>query len=196
MSNQLWLDDAALIFREADRRRKKAEYDTGSITEREAYILRSLVEHIGASVIVEVGTFIGTSTMSLAAASKVTAVYTCDVSNDCTKGSEIIRTFPKQRSTKMLQWLVERDIQPDLCFFDGVLRQEDVDLLHQIGTPETWFVVHDYNHGPKIRKGGRLETVPRKGIGNVNLLKPFWPGHLVVTIPDTTLAVMVPEAWQ
>jgi len=178
---------------EADARRVQADYDTGSITALEAGLLWSLAETVRAHVVIEVGTFIGTSTSALAAASCVERVYTCDVSNDCLPSTDVIKTFPKQTSTEMLKRLSARGVSADLCFFDGVLTPEDVALLGTVCRFDTVFAVHDYNYGPKIRKHG-LETMPRKGIGNVGLLKRMWPAHaLVLPLPETTLAALVPE---
>lgn len=194
--NRAWLADVQRIARHADTLRGRAGYDTGSITEYEAYLLRALAEHLGAVVVIEVGTFIGTSTAALASASCVEAVYTCDVSNDCIAKTDVIRPFPKTTSTDMLTRLVQKGVQADLCFFDGVLRNEDVDLLAELAHEATVFATHDYNYGPKVRvKHGveYLETVPRKGIWNVRLLQQRWPSHQVIEpLPETTVALVVP----
>jgi hypothetical protein len=195
--NDDWQAAAERIAREADQRRARADYDTGSVTVYEAYLLRALAEYLVASVVIEVGTFIGTSTLALASAESVEAVYTCDISNDCLDATDVIRTFPKQSSTDMLTRLVQKGVRADLCFFDGVLRNEDVALLAEVAHSATVFATHDYNYGPKIRvKNGveYLETVPRKGIGNVRLLQQRWPSHLVIEpLPETTLALLVPR---
>jgi len=183
---------------EAEARRQAADYDTGSILEVEAALLWALAEAIQARVVVEVGTFIGMSTTALASASTVQTVYTCDASNDCLPATKAIRTYPKCSSTDMLQDLRKRGVVADLCFFDGTLRPVDADLLKGLTHRETVFAFHDFNFGPKERvKHGRtyLQTVPRKGIGNVDLLKPrLWKHVLVNPLPDTTLALLVPEA--
>lgn len=180
----------------AEGRRVGAGYDTGSIMPLEACLLRGLAERMQAKAVVEVGTFIGTSTCALASAPSVTQVYTCDISNDCLPRTETIVTFPKQRSTSMLKQLVKRKVAVDLCFFDGCLAYDDVDLLTRICHAGTVFTTHDYTYGPKIRKHGH-EIVPRKGIGNMRLLAPVWPAHrLIDPLPETTLAALVPETWR
>ena len=40
-------------------------------------------DHMGARVVIEIGTFVGLSTTALASGPTVEAVYTCDASNDC-----------------------------------------------------------------------------------------------------------------
>jgi predicted O-methyltransferase YrrM len=187
------------IMLQAEARRVRADYDTGSITEQEAVSLCALAEYLKARSVIEVGTFIGTSTEALAAARTVEKVYTCDVSNDCLPQTAAIKTFPRLRSTDMLRWLVAHlPQQADLCFFDGVLSAEDVALLARVTHPRTVYALHDYNYGPKIRrKGGAvyLETVPRKGIGNAALLQPRLSKHVIVEPAEgTTLALLVPEA--
>lgn len=194
--HQPWQDAIARICVEADARRARADYDTGSILASEAYALLALAEYLQARTVIEVGTFIGTSTCALAEASTVKAVYTCDVSNDCLGTHGPITTFAKQTSTQMLRALKARGVKADLCFFDGVLKPEDIALLAAVCANAPVFAVHDYNYGPKIRPWG-LETMPRKGIGNVDLLKQQWPSHVVVDPvgESSTLALLVPEAW-
>lgn len=180
--------------------RASATYNTGSIDAAEATLLWLLAERIEARVVIEVGTFIGTSTMALSSAPTVQAVYTCDVSNDCFPSGGVIQTYPKQTSTQMLKDLVARGVKADLCFFDGVLSDEDASLLMRVTHPDTVYAVHDYNYGPKIRTRRGVtkhEMVPRKGIGNIKLL---WPTHLpkhsmIEPMPNTTVAALVPEAF-
>lgn len=192
--NTVWWKEIEYLWHEADGRRRLADYNTGSIALNEAYQLRALAEFLKARVVIDVGTFIGTSACALASASTVGHVMTCDASNNCLHESGVIETFPKTTSVDMFRNLVRRGIKADLCFFDGVLRDEDVDLLKKVTTPNVVFAVHDYNYGPKIRKHG-LETVPRKGIGNIRLLQPRWPKHVLVEpLPDSLIALLVPES--
>ena len=193
-----WLERVRANFSVAEGRRSRADYDTGSITELEAYSLCALAEDCRARVVIEVGTFIGNSTQALAMGSAVETVYTCDASNDCFPATDVIKTYPHRSSTDMLQDLRKRGVSADLCFFDGTLRHVDADLLKALTHKGTVFAFHDYNFGPKEReKNGvkYLETVPRKGIGNVDLLKPrLWKHVLVQPQPETTLALLVPES--
>lgn len=183
------------ICAQAETRRVSADYDTGSITPLEACLLWALADDIQARTVIEVGTFIGTSTSALASASTVKAVYTCDVSNDCLPGTHVIKVFPKQTSTEMLRQLSAQGVLADLCFFDGVLTREDIELLASVCHTNTVFALHDHNYGPKIRKHG-MEIMPRKGIGNAQLLQAKWSWlHLVEPLPETTLAALVPEKW-
>jgi predicted O-methyltransferase YrrM len=195
-ANDEWLNEAVRIDKKADKLRARATYDTGTILQLEAYLLRALVERLQARVVIEVGTFIGTSTKAIASGSTVEAVYTCDCSNDCVKATRVIRTFPRINSTVMLQQLAKRGVRADFCFFDGALTQRDVDLLAQTTHERTVFAVHDYTYGAKRRKKQTLYVmVARKGIGNVELLRQAFPRHqLLEPIAGTTLAVLLPEA--
>jgi predicted O-methyltransferase YrrM len=179
---------------DAEQRRSVASYNTGSILATEAQMLLDAVQRLCARVVIEVGTFVGLSTTALASGPTVEAVYTCDASNDCLPATATIRTYPKQSSTQMLRDLVARGVKADLCFFDGTVTPADVPLLAHVTSQDTVFIVHDYNHGPKWRKK-QLVTVPRKGIGNVELLRKSFPSHVVVDpLPDTTLAAFLPKA--
>jgi hypothetical protein len=187
----------AALAMEAEARRVQADYNTGSILLDEACLLAVLSERLQARTIIEVGTFIGMSTTALALGSAVESVYTCDGSNDCLPSTPVIRTYPKRTSTFMLRELRRRmESQADLCFFDGTLSEQDLGLLATLVHGKTVYAFHDYNYGPKQRigrQGPYLETMPRKGIGNVNLLKPWLPKHrLVEPLPETTLALLVP----
>lgn len=190
-----WRDAVRQIVIQAEPRRAQADYNTGSIAEDEACALLALAAYINAKTVIEIGTFIGTSTLAMAAAPTVTRVYTCDASNDCLPATERVRTYPKQSSTVMLADLKRQGVRADLCFFDGVLPEDDLPWLWKVTTPETVYAVHDYNYGPKIRKSGALETVARKGVGNVRVLQPHLPGHVLVKPqPDTTVAALVPRS--
>lgn len=197
----LWLAKVRRIADEAQMRRHFAEYNTGSISEDEAYSLLALAEHIRARVVIEVGTFIGTSTLALASGSRVEAVYTCDSSNDCLPSHGVVTVYPKRTSTEMLRDLLDKlrlKWLADLCFFDGVLSPIDTDLILRVTHERTVYAFHDYNYGPKIRHSKQgtqyLETMPRKGVGNVHLMAPRLPRHVLVEPRDgTTLALLVPE---
>jgi hypothetical protein len=192
--NREWLVRARKLTTEAEIRRKAADYQTGSILESEAYALMAVAEHFKARVVIEVGTFVGLSTTALASVSTVEAVYTCDASNDCLPSDSVIRTFPKKTSTDMLRHLVQR-VQADFCFFDGALSVEDVQILRKITFPDAIYAVHDYGYGQKVRRTGVIETVPRKGTGNINLLLCTLDDYEVIAPEEeASLALLIPES--
>lgn len=192
--NHAWMNEAVYIAKSARGLRKRAEYKTGTILELEAYLLRSIVEHLKARVVVEVGTYIGTSTRAMAAGSTVSKVYTCDFSNDCLQHDAVIHTFPKVSSMDMLRHLAKKGVRADFCFFDGVLSEDDVALLLKVTHEQTVLSVHDYTYGAKrSKKEIDYKFVARKGVQNAQLIASAFPNHrLVPPMPGATLALMVP----
>jgi hypothetical protein len=194
-----WMTRVSELAAEASQRRSKADYNTGSIAWMEAYQLCALANYLKARVVFEVGTFIGISTHALALAECVHDVYTCDSSNDCCPATDKIRPHPFTGSIDMLNGLRKKGIKADLCFFDGHLKRVDADALPGLTHSGTVFAFHDYNHGPKIRlrpNGSTYtETLPRKGIGNVELLKPWLSHHVLIEpLKGNVLALLVPES--
>jgi predicted O-methyltransferase YrrM len=106
--------------------RRKAEYNTGSLSVDDAAELYRLVKFFKPSTIAEVGTFIGVSTMAMYMADKYVSIDTCDISNDIpnlfedTKG--MVTYFPKTSSTEMFKKLAEEENPSiDLIYLDGRL---------------------------------------------------------------------------
>jgi hypothetical protein len=197
--NAEWMRRVSDLASEASQRRSKADYNTGSIAWMEAYQLCALATYIKARVVIEVGTFIGTSAHALALGSHVEAVYTCDISNDCCPSTDVIHAHPFTASNDMLHRLCKKGVSADLCFFDGHLNREDAEALRVLTHPSTVFAFHDYDYGPKIRHradGSTYhEVIPRKGIGNVQLMKPWLSGHVLVEpLQGNVLALLVPES--
>ena len=79
-----------------------------------------------------------------------------------------------------------------------MLQAADAELLALVTHAGTMYAFHDYNYGPKERrKHGQvyLVIVPRKGIGNVQLLQPHLPEYVLIEpLPGTTIALLVPES--
>lgn len=194
-----WWDDADRVIREAQPLRERAKFNTGSISRTTAVALRAISAWRQPDVVVEVGTFIGVSTKTLARGT-ARLLHTCDISNDCLDACWPIYTWPYTKSTDMLKRLDDdlvtwrRDQQADgwkkmsvdMFFFDGLLTPEDVPLIRKLSTPETVYVFDDYN--------GEY-----KGVKNAQKLCPLLPNHVLMPAAgwvekDTTLAVLVPES--
>ena len=176
------------IADEAETRRSKAMYNTGTVPLQTALCLRALCEWVAPQVVIEVGTFIGTSTYALRAAK----IYTCDTSNDCLPATDRIETFPFQPSHRMLAALAARTPVPraDLCFFDGALGEKDAVLLRRLTHAGTVYAFDDYYLGPPT-PGVKPS---RKGVVNCDLLRGQLPRHAFLDpAPGTTLALLVPE---
>jgi hypothetical protein len=179
-----WIAEAHAIADKAEKRRAEAKFNTGSITITAALAIRAIAHWCHAETVVEVGTFIGNSTLALKAEAK--QVYTCDFSNDCFEPHEGIRTFPHYTSLQMFAALAKFGVMADLCFFDGRLGPADPSALAKITTPHTVYLFDDYDGH-------------EKGVCNVELLQPHLPDHELiepagVVKADTTLAVLVPRS--
>jgi predicted O-methyltransferase YrrM len=177
-----------VLLEEADTRRAKARFNTGSITLATAVALRQLSLWVQPRTVIEVGTFIGASTLALQAEQ----IYTCDASNDCLPSAPGRETFPYRTSQQMLVTLGAKKVVADLCFLDGLLSLNDAVLLSRVTHAGTVFAFDDYFTGPAV-PGVKPS---RKGVVNVNLLKGRLPGHVFLEpcLPDTTLALLVPES--
>jgi hypothetical protein len=124
-------------------RRARAKYNTGTVPIETSVLLRAVCRYYRPEVVVEVGTFIGTSTQALRA-SRV--IYTCDRDNDCVPSTERVLTHPFRTSTEML-----REIQEpvDLFFFDGRIQDADIPEILRLSHPRTVFVFDDCNGNEK-----------------------------------------------
>lgn len=185
-----WWSDADDIIARANKRRRLARFNTGSISRTAAVALRAIVAWLQPRRIAEVGTFIGVSTESMSFTGAV--IVTCDASNDCLKDTKRLACWPYKTSTQMLRQAVlsraaGKVAGPfQLFFFDGLLSHEDCALVKKLSSPDTVYVFDDYN--------GEF-----KGVQNVKKLKPLLPSHVLMPAAgwvkeDTTLAALVPES--
>lgn len=170
-----------------EARRERADYDTGTVPEASAVVLRAVCEWYRPTRIVEIGTFIGTSALAMLRCSSVKHLTTCDKSNNCGPWPKGITAYPKTIGTAMLRELVAKSRPVDLFFFDGRIQPRDVPLIQELSTPSTVYAFDDYEG-------------EEKGVINAELLKPAFPRHLLMPPPEsvwslpskTTVAVMVP----
>jgi predicted O-methyltransferase YrrM len=128
--------------------RDHAEYNTGSITFSAAWCIFNLTKHLKVKRIIEIGTFIGKSTVSIASAIDCHfndgEIYTCDFSNSIKlpwDGKTKIHQFQKKSSTDMLKTL---DGNFDFCFLDGRLTEEDLPLLDNLINENTIIALDDF----------------------------------------------------
>jgi predicted O-methyltransferase YrrM len=161
-------------FAACEDNRPRAANDTGSVTEDDAVTLWRLVRCFRPQVIAEVGTFIGRSTTALRLGSGA-KVYTCDKDNDCFQMEGVI-THPKTSSTEMLKKITEK---VDLFFLDGRISQEDVELIAKLVTPNTVFVIDDFEG-------------MEKGVHNVVKLSSVMKGNIFIHPKDGGVAVSLP----
>lgn len=162
-------------FKACEENRLRADNDTGSVTTEDAIALWRLARCFRPSVVVEVGTFIGRSTTALRLGSGA-KVYTCDKDNDCFQMEGVI-THPKTSSTEMLKKINEK---VDLFFLDGRISHEDVELIAKLVTPDTVFVIDDFEG-------------MEKGVHNVVKLSSVMKGNVFIHPQDGGLAVSLPS---
>ncbi len=176
-----WVADAHAWDAIAGHRRAKAKFKTGSVTTAAAVAIREVATWAQAKIAIEVGTFIGNSTMALKAVAE--HVHTCDFSNDCLEPHTGITTYPYQTSLSMFTQLRDRRVVGNFCFFDGRLSEKDADILPKVTTYDCVFLFDDYE--------GR-----QKGVKNVELLAPRLPGYSFIVLDElnTTLAMLVPSS--
>ncbi|MDC0457602.1 hypothetical protein OAM56_06740 [Alphaproteobacteria bacterium] len=124
------LQELILDLEKLDILRKYADYNTGSISLSDAWCLFSLIDYFKPKRVVEIGTFIGKSTWSMAKSlenqvEQIGNIYTCDMSNDIKipwKGKVVIKQFPRTESTEMLKKIEEKI---DFLLIDGRLNNND-----------------------------------------------------------------------
>jgi hypothetical protein len=131
-----------------EKLRSIASYNAGSISLSSAFSLFLLVKHFKPMRIIEIGTFIGKSTISMASAMEEFTdqgeIFTCDYSNEIKLpyvGETKITQFMKQDSTKMLECLTGKF---DLLFLDGRIKKVDTKIILDLITEDSIIVFDDF----------------------------------------------------
>lgn len=180
-----WLPQirAQAVECEARRPFTRKPSKTGTISEAACLYLRAIVDAIRPNMVVEIGTFIGTSTLVLA--STGATVFTCDKDNDVLPTTDQIKAFGKTASTEMLRRL--NVLRIDLWFFDGRIQDDDLPFIRDYSSTRTVFAFDDYEGH-------------EKGVINTRRLQPLFPTHRLIAPPTsvaglssrTTIAVLAP----
>jgi O-methyltransferase len=168
--------------------RERAYYKTGSISEAAAVYLRLLCDQFKPATIIEIGTFIGTSTMAMESCPSVGHIYTCDKDNDCLASSTTITCFPKKTSTQMLTQLLEWKVTAEVFFFDGRIQGVDLAAILRLSAPFAIYAFDDYEGH-------------EKGVVNVEMLKPYLKDYTLIRPPasvgalesKTSIALLMPK---
>lgn len=183
ISDEERLDEMARLRRRLnglEALRQKADYNTGSIAFAAAWCLYSLVRQFGASRIIEVGTFIGKSTIAMASAMDDDGapgeVFTCDMSNRLDlpwDGQSRITQFQATGSTDMLKQLTGSF---DFAFLDGRVSVADVEHLERLLTSDAIVALDDFEG-------------MEKGVANLSVLRsrPRFANHALVYPAPTPL---------
>lgn len=178
------------IVDEQQHLRLKADYKTGSVPLEDAIDLFLIVKHFQPTVIAEVGTFIGVSTMVMnLAMERLVDIYTCDVSNSIDLDVPNIFQYPKKSSHEMFKDMAEKNVKVDLVYLDGRLGQDDIESLNKIIHENTVFVMDDFEGVEKgvanammLESPGRVLVYPREG------------RKTAMSIPMTLLQIVPQEA--
>ena len=150
----------------------QATYKTGSISSVSGLILYYLTKYFQPEKILEVGTFIGKSTISMAYAmdenkTKNSYIVTCDASNDIKlpwKGNTKINQYRLSTSTIMMEKEKEKF---DFIFLDGRLQKEDIKFLDKLCHEKTIFILDDFEG---VEKG----VVNLMAIKNISIFKRYF----------------------
>ena len=157
-------------------------HKTGSISHASMVSLFALGYCCRPRVIVEVGTYLGRSGLSLLLGARAglqdaaaPQLYTCDMSADEAQFGafkEQVNYFGKRKSTEMFAELARQEIKADLVFFDGRLQNEDLPLLHQLLKLETIYAFDDFEGN-------------EKGVFNSEAVSKLLGGGLYIVYPPT-----------
>src|SRR5215471_12852813 len=113
-------------YERCEKFRTESDYDTGSISVAAGVCLYALCRHFQVDRVVEIGTFIGKSTSSMALALARNgpdgAIHTCDKDNGCFEPWQgfgcRVHSYPWKSSTEMLSELSRSPDKADLFVFD------------------------------------------------------------------------------
>lgn len=177
------------LFRKLDELRDEADYDTGSLNEGDVQDLQDVVFHFRPTVVAEVGTFIGRSTMAIAhSMDEGGTIYTCDVSNDIklpeVTGGKIVQ-YPKTSSATMFADLVENlNVFVDMFYIDGRLSPCDIGFIQKLIHNKTVFVLDDFEG---VEKGVGNAMLLMQHLTGYALIYPRYTGKTAILIPATLL---------
>lgn len=166
----------ATRFAELETHRARMSYNTGSISLSAGVFLFMTANTFKPRTIVELGTFLGKSTSSLALGAgwndaEERIIYTVDKDNPCllpeTIGNVRIRSHSGQTSTEMFRALVQAGVKADFLSLDGRLQPEDLPLVRELCTQETIVLLDDF------------EGI-EKGVANLQMLGSLMPNHLML----------------
>ena len=147
-----WSEEKHILFkimRQLETLTEKAQNPTGSISPFTSYTLYCLTRFLQPTNILEVGTYIGKSTLSMAYGlnKKGSKIHTCDFNNDI----ELINNTQCKIiqyhgvSTDMFKYLrQEKDIKFNLVNIDGRIPAEDVDDLVSILEDDAVICLDDF----------------------------------------------------
>jgi len=152
--------------------------ESGAILDGDVETLYNLVKERQPQVIVEVGSWFGTSAMVMdKACDGKASIYTCDRHNVYAYDSPNVKYY-NMMSTVFFKELKSLNIRADFVFLDARLQGDEALLLKLINRPCTIFV-HDYEKG-------------QKGLRNIRALQIVLPeAKLTVCAHSTAMLEVV-----
>jgi predicted O-methyltransferase YrrM len=170
------VSDTYTIFEHADKIAKSFPNPTGSISRASCELIWLLARYFEPKHIAEVGTFIGRSTLALQRGAKETlqSLATCDFTYDMWQAPDAeakakIRYFGKTPSQRMFQQLISEGQKIDLFLIDGRIGNDDIDLISQLKTNSSVFIVDDFEG---TEKGVVNAVVLRERFKDLFLIAP------------------------
>lgn len=164
--------------------REAADHATGSVNLVDAFNLFSIVKYFGFSTVIEVGTYIGNSTLAMAYAMDANKlggrIFTCDVTNDIELpnpfGHVEIVQYRKQSSEEMLTQLAASGVVCDFLYLDGRIPDSEIGLIESVTHEHTVVAVDDF------------EGI-EKGVENMLKLKPMprFARHFIIYPPTNDI---------
>lgn len=204
-----WIEESTAIKAAAEDRRQFADYNTGSVPLAAGVILRAIAEWFQPGYVVEIGTFVGMSTLCLRGREQDgRKVFSCDKSNDCflvgadrsfsAKPPPGVRLWPKTGSTKMLRELAGTAAlfgAVDLFFFDGRIQDPDLELIGQLAHRDTIYAFDDYTGNEKGVINYRDKLAPfLEATKRHHRPRVIWePCFTSTRYGENTIAVLIPQ---
>lgn len=133
--------------------RDRADYDTGSISTASAWSLFATTRNFQPELILEVGTFIGKSTIAMGLGAdtgkRPCTIHTCDFSNDIKLPAlckSTIVQYAKKSSTAMIAEMHAQNLagMVDFIHVDGRFSDQDLQPLAAMCTPLAVFAFDDF----------------------------------------------------
>lgn len=150
-------EQLARVNEELENLRGQADYNTGTLSMSASWCTFAIGEYFRPQTVIEVGTFIGRSTVAMAWGMKPHhhdgVIHTCDGSNDIEiptllppiwRGNTDIKQYPKTMARDMFTRLRDEGVRADLAYLDGRLAPDEVALLKQVTTPGAVIVLDDF----------------------------------------------------
>ena len=183
-----WQYEKEMLFKklnELENLRRQATYNTGSINPLASWALYCLARFFKPKNVIEVGTFIGKSTLSIATAVETekiagASIHTCDQSNDIDipndTDCEIIQ-YKKSTSLDMLKKIPFKKNSCSFIHIDGRISKNDIELIETLASSDSIIVLDDFEGN-------------EKGVANYDMLSQskIFKQHIVAYPPGLQFA--------